>query len=69
RVLRALAIAKYHDVYKIPGGKTNPHVASALAECRAASKTTSKLYGKTGDLGDQLYAAALALIFLCEVDP
>ncbi|MCP3692125.1 MAG: hypothetical protein GY917_08020, partial [Planctomycetaceae bacterium] len=48
RVLRALAIAKYHDVYKIPGGKTNPHVASALAECRAASKTTSKLYGKTG---------------------
>ena len=69
RALRALAIAKYHDVYKIPGGKSNRHVAAALKECREAIKAKSKLLGSPGDYGHRLYAASIALILLCEVDP
>ncbi len=65
RALRALAIAKYHEVYKIPGGKTNRHVAEALQDCRGIAGNPKKLPDTEG----KMYQPALALIFLCEVDP
>ena len=65
RALRALAIAKYHEVYKIPGGKSNRHVAEALQDCRAIAGNPKKLPDAEG----KMYQPALALIFLCEVDP
>ena len=65
RALRALAIAKYHEVYKIPGGKSNRHVAQALQDCRTIAGNAKQLPDEEG----KMYQAALALIFLCEVDP
>ncbi len=65
RALRALAIAKYHEVYKIPGGKSNRHVVQALQDCRDIAGSPKRLPDEEG----KMYQAALALIFLCEVDP
>jgi len=65
RALRALAIAKYHEVYKIPGGKSNRHVVQTLQECRDIAGNAKRLPDAEG----KMYQAALALIFLCEVDP
>ena len=61
RALRALAIAKYHEVYKIPGGKSNRHVATALQDCRAIAGNPKKLPDAEGkmnlsaaDIGGQM---------------
>ena len=70
KALRGLAIAKYYDVYKLPGGKTDPHVVEALTACRAATKSDEGMLGPgAADYGHHNYEASIALIFLCEVDP
>jgi hypothetical protein len=63
RVLRALAIYKYMDVYSIPGAKNDPLVVAALSEAKEWGNNKQLMAEENA-----CYDLAVVMIFLLEVD-
>jgi len=63
RVLRALAIYKYMDVYSIPGSKNDSVVAAALTEAQAWASDKAGLAQES-----DCYDLSVVMIFLLEID-
>ena len=63
RVLRALAIYKYMDVYALPGAKNDAIVAAALAESKTYADDRQGLATESN-----CYDMSVVMIFLLEAD-